>query len=124
MAPRLHALLEAYGRRTGIPVLLNTSFNLAGEPIVNHAVEGYSTSGAAGSTCWSPARPWSSKRAARGGEAGEGGRVMVIKKRSGMRRRLIMLGSVGGSIADLARGHVAQRVAASAGWCRWPCSSA
>ena len=35
MAPRLHALLEAYGRRTGIPVLLNTSFNVAGEPIVN-----------------------------------------------------------------------------------------
>ncbi len=43
MAPRMHALLEAYGRRTGIPVLLNTSFNLAGEPIVNRAVEGYST---------------------------------------------------------------------------------
>lgn len=43
MAPRLHALLEAYGRRTGIPVLLNTSFNLSGEPIVNRAVEGYST---------------------------------------------------------------------------------
>jgi carbamoyltransferase len=43
MAPRLHALLQAYGRRTGIPVLLNTSFNLAGEPIVNRAVEGYST---------------------------------------------------------------------------------
>jgi carbamoyltransferase len=43
MAPRLHALLQAYGHRTGIPVLLNTSFNLAGEPIVNRAVEGYST---------------------------------------------------------------------------------
>jgi len=43
MAPRMHALLEAYERRTGIPVLLNTSFNLAGEPIVNRAVEGYST---------------------------------------------------------------------------------
>jgi carbamoyltransferase len=43
MAPRLHALLEAYGRRTGVPVLLNTSFNLAGEPIVNRAVEGYTT---------------------------------------------------------------------------------
>jgi carbamoyltransferase len=42
-APRFHALLEAYGARTGIPVLLNTSFNLAGEPIVNRAVEGYST---------------------------------------------------------------------------------
>jgi carbamoyltransferase len=43
MAPRLHALLEAYGRRTGIPVLLNTSLNVAGEPIVNRALEGYST---------------------------------------------------------------------------------
>jgi len=43
MAPRLHALLQAYGTQTGIPVLLNTSFNLAGEPIVNRAVEGYST---------------------------------------------------------------------------------
>ena len=43
MAPRLYALLEAYGRRSGMPVLLNTSFNLAGEPLVNRAVEGYST---------------------------------------------------------------------------------
>ena len=42
MAPRFHALLEAYGARTGVPVLLNTSFNLAGEPIVNRVVEGYS----------------------------------------------------------------------------------
>ncbi len=40
MAPRLHALLEAYGRRTGIPVLLNTSFNVAGEPIVNTRARG------------------------------------------------------------------------------------
>ena len=43
MAPRLYKLLEAYGRRTGIPVLLNTSFNLAGEPIVSRVVEGYTT---------------------------------------------------------------------------------
>jgi carbamoyltransferase len=43
MAPRLYALLEAYERRSGIPVLLNTSFNVAGEPIVNRALEGYST---------------------------------------------------------------------------------
>ena len=41
MAPRLHALLEAYGRRIGIPILLNTSFNVAGEPIVTRALEGY-----------------------------------------------------------------------------------
>ncbi|WP_214411219.1 carbamoyltransferase family protein [Sphaerisporangium fuscum] len=31
---RLHELLTAFGRRTGVPVLLNTSFNIAGEPIV------------------------------------------------------------------------------------------
>jgi carbamoyltransferase len=43
MAPRFHALLHAYGARTGVPVLLSTSFNLAGEPIVARAVEGYST---------------------------------------------------------------------------------
>jgi carbamoyltransferase len=43
MAPRLYQLLESYGRRSGIPVLLNTSFNVAGEPIVNRALEGYST---------------------------------------------------------------------------------
>ena len=43
MAPRLYALLKAYGRRSGTPVLLNTSFNVAGEPIVNRALEGYST---------------------------------------------------------------------------------
>jgi carbamoyltransferase len=42
-APLFHALLESYGARSGIPVLLNTSFNLAGEPIVNRAIEGYST---------------------------------------------------------------------------------
>ena len=43
MAPRLHALLDAYGRRSGMPVLLNTSFKVAGEPIVSRALEGYST---------------------------------------------------------------------------------
>jgi len=43
MSPRLHDLLMAYGKLSGVPVLLNTSFNLAGEPIVNRVVEGYST---------------------------------------------------------------------------------
>lgn len=32
--PRLAALLDAFARRTGCPVLLNTSFNVRGEPIV------------------------------------------------------------------------------------------
>jgi carbamoyltransferase len=42
-SPRLYDLIQAYGRRSGIPVLLNTSLNLAGEPIVCSAAEGYST---------------------------------------------------------------------------------
>ena len=32
--PRFHALLTEFGRLTGYPVLLNTSFNMRGEPIV------------------------------------------------------------------------------------------
>jgi carbamoyltransferase len=32
--PAFHALLSEFGRLTGVPVLLNTSFNLDGEPIV------------------------------------------------------------------------------------------
>jgi carbamoyltransferase len=32
--PRYHDLLKAFGRRTGVPVLVNTSFNVRGEPIV------------------------------------------------------------------------------------------
>lgn len=32
--PRFHALLKAFGRLTGVPVLVNTSFNVRGEPIV------------------------------------------------------------------------------------------
>jgi len=32
--PRFHALLKAFEARTGVPVLLNTSFNIRGDPIV------------------------------------------------------------------------------------------
>ncbi len=32
--PRYDRLLKAFERRTGVPVLLNTSFNVKGEPIV------------------------------------------------------------------------------------------
>ena len=42
-APRLYTLLEAYGERSGVPVLLNTSLNIAGDPIACSAAEGYST---------------------------------------------------------------------------------
>ena len=32
--PRYHALIERFGQKTGVPVLMNTSFNVRGEPIV------------------------------------------------------------------------------------------
>jgi carbamoyltransferase len=32
--PRFHALLREFDRLTGVPVLINTSFNVRGEPIV------------------------------------------------------------------------------------------
>jgi carbamoyltransferase len=32
--PRYHSLIRAFGDATGVPVLMNTSFNLKGEPIV------------------------------------------------------------------------------------------
>ncbi len=37
--PRFHALLEGFHRRTGCPILLNTSFNMRGEPIVCSALD-------------------------------------------------------------------------------------
>ncbi len=37
--PRFAALLRAFERRTGCPMLLNTSFNMAGEPIVCSPVD-------------------------------------------------------------------------------------
>ncbi len=40
---RYHALIERFGQATGVPVILNTSFNLRGEPIVNSPREAYST---------------------------------------------------------------------------------
>ncbi|MFH0921478.1 MAG: carbamoyltransferase N-terminal domain-containing protein [Fibrobacterota bacterium] len=32
--PRFHKLINAFGKRTGVPVVINTSFNIRGEPIV------------------------------------------------------------------------------------------
>jgi carbamoyltransferase len=37
--PRFAALLEEFNRRTGCPILLNTSFNMRGEPIVCTALD-------------------------------------------------------------------------------------
>ncbi|MFB4193601.1 carbamoyltransferase family protein [Streptomyces carpaticus] len=39
--PAFHRLLTAFKRRTGCPVLVNTSFNVRGEPIVNTPQEAY-----------------------------------------------------------------------------------
>jgi carbamoyltransferase len=39
--PRFHALLKAFERRTGCPVLVNTSFNVRGEPIVCTPTDAY-----------------------------------------------------------------------------------
>lgn len=38
--PKFRRLLEAFERRTAVPMLLNTSFNIAGEPIVCDAMDG------------------------------------------------------------------------------------
>jgi carbamoyltransferase len=39
--PRLHRLLEEFERRTGCPALINTSFNIRGEPIVCSPADAY-----------------------------------------------------------------------------------
>jgi carbamoyltransferase len=41
--PRFHRLLEHFDDATGVPMLLNTSFNLKGEPIVNTPAEAFHT---------------------------------------------------------------------------------
>ncbi len=46
--PRYYDLIEEFGRLTGVPVVLNTSFNLKGDPIVctpKDAVQTFYTSG-------------------------------------------------------------------------------
>jgi carbamoyltransferase len=41
--PRYYKLIQTFGQATGIPVILNTSFNLKGEPIVNTPREAFNT---------------------------------------------------------------------------------
>jgi carbamoyltransferase len=43
--PLYHRTIELFGQATGVPVLLNTSFNLRGEPIVNSPGDALSTFG-------------------------------------------------------------------------------
>jgi len=41
--PTYHRLIQRFGEATGVPVVLNTSFNLKGEPIVASPADAYST---------------------------------------------------------------------------------
>jgi carbamoyltransferase len=41
--PRYYRLIERFGQASGVPVLLNTSFNLRGEPIVNSPADAFNT---------------------------------------------------------------------------------
>lgn len=41
--PRYHALVRKFGEATGVPVLMNTSFNLRGEPIVTSPANAWNT---------------------------------------------------------------------------------
>ena len=40
---QIAAIIEAFGQETGVPVVLNTSFNLKGEPIVATPADALST---------------------------------------------------------------------------------
>ena len=42
-SPRYRQLIQTFGEATGVPVVLNTSFNLRGEPIVNTPAQAFST---------------------------------------------------------------------------------
>jgi carbamoyltransferase len=42
-SPLYYGLIERFGRATGVPVVLNTSFNLRGEPIVTTPENAFST---------------------------------------------------------------------------------
>jgi carbamoyltransferase len=46
--PRYYRVVEKFGEATGVPVLLNTSFNLRGEPIVNTPQNALNTFGNSG----------------------------------------------------------------------------
>ncbi len=41
--PAYHRMIERFGEKTGVPVVMNTSFNLKGEPIVEHPSHAFNT---------------------------------------------------------------------------------
>ena len=42
-SPRYYKMIEKFGQATGVPVVMNTSFNLKGEPIVNTPANAHNT---------------------------------------------------------------------------------
>jgi carbamoyltransferase len=46
--PKYYNLIKTFGDATGVPVLLNTSFNLKGEPVVNTPAEAFNSFNASG----------------------------------------------------------------------------
>jgi carbamoyltransferase len=42
-SPRYYKMIERFGQATGVPVVMNTSFNLKGEPIVNTPANAHNT---------------------------------------------------------------------------------
>jgi carbamoyltransferase len=47
-SPLYHRLIQRFGKATGVPVLLNTSFNLKGEPVVASPADAHRTYVASG----------------------------------------------------------------------------
>jgi carbamoyltransferase len=43
LSPRYHRLIEKFGEATGVPLVLNTSFNLKGDPIVSTPADALDT---------------------------------------------------------------------------------
>jgi carbamoyltransferase len=41
--PDYHRMIQRFGEKTGVPVILNTSFNLKGEPIVETPAQAFNT---------------------------------------------------------------------------------
>jgi carbamoyltransferase len=50
-SPRYYRLIERFAQATGVPALLNTSFNLRGEPIVNSPANAFATFSASEMDC-------------------------------------------------------------------------
>jgi carbamoyltransferase len=67
--PLFHALLERFAAATGVPVLVNTSFNVRGEPIVCTPSRPTRASCAPRWTCWRSARSCWKRRGSRRGES-------------------------------------------------------